>query len=312
MDPPPTRVFQDFSADLFSHGGHYFLAYADRLSGWTTVEMWNKDPTAREVAKAVAGNFVDLGVPVRFRSDGGPQFTGSEFTQFLRRWGVTGVLSTPHYRQSNGHAEAAVKAMKSLVKKTVNGGRLDDEKFLHALLEWRNTPRNDGMSPAQILFGHSLRTLIPAHHRSFAPKWQTSMEDRDRNATELKEAAIERYNKNARPLPSIKIGTTVRIQDPTSKLWDRSGIVVSVGKNRDYRVKQPSGRTLWRNRRFLREDRTAEPPTDQPDVCVPAADKPTSEGGKEEKKNGRKKKTVQFQDQPAPRRSTRTRTPREM
>ena len=48
---------------------------------------------------------------------------------------------------------------------------------------------------------HSLRTLIPAHHRSFAPKWQTSMEDRDRIATELKEAAIERYNKNARPLP---------------------------------------------------------------------------------------------------------------
>ena len=149
-DPLPTRVFQDVSADLFSHGGHYFLAYADRLSGWTTVEMWNKDPTAREVAKAVAGNFVDLGVPVRFRSDGGPQFTGSEFTQFLRRWGVTGVLSTPHYPQSSGHAEAAVKAMKSLVKKIVNGGRLDDENFLHALLEWRNTPWNDGMSLAQI------------------------------------------------------------------------------------------------------------------------------------------------------------------
>jgi transposase InsO family protein len=83
--------------------------------------VWNKDPTAREVAKAIAGNFVDLGVPVRFRSDGGSQFTGSEFTQFLRRWGVTGVLSTPHYPQSNGHAEAAVKAMKSLVIKTVDG-----------------------------------------------------------------------------------------------------------------------------------------------------------------------------------------------
>jgi hypothetical protein len=33
-------------------------------------------------------------------------------------------------------------------------------------------------------------------------------------------------------------------------------------------------------------------------------------GGEEEKKDGRKKKTVQFQDQPAPRRSTRT--PRKM
>ena len=226
--------------------------------------------------------------------------------------GVTGVLSTPHYPQSNGHAEAAVKAMKSLVKKTVNGGRLDDEKFLHALLEWRNTPRNDGMSPAQVVFGNSLRTLIPAHHRLFAPKWQTSMEDRDRIATKLKEAAMERYNKNARPLPPIKIGTTVRIQDPTSKLWDRSGVVVSVGKNRDYRVKQPSGRTLWRNRRFLREDRTAELPMDQPADHVPTPDKPTSEGGKEEKKNGRKKKAVQFEDQPAPRRSTRKRTPRKM
>lgn len=218
---------------MFSHGNHHYLVYADRLSGWTTINVWAKDPTAKEVAKAVAKNFVDLGVPVRFRSDGGPQFSGGEFTKFLDRWGVDAVLSTPHYPQSNGHAEAAIKAMKALTIKSVPNGRLDDESFQQALLEWRNTPRSDGLSPAQRIFGHPLRSLVPAHHRSYAKEWQNSMEECDRFNAEQKTSATDRYNERARPLAPLNIGTPVRIQDPNSKLWDRSGIILSKGRHRD-------------------------------------------------------------------------------
>ena len=38
----------------------------------------------------------------------------------------------------------------------------------------------------------------------------------------------------------------------TSKLWDRSGVVVDVGSHRKYFIRLPSGRILTRNRRFLR------------------------------------------------------------
>ena len=33
---------------------------------------------------------------------------------FCSRWQITHVTSSPHHPQSNGHAEAAVKAMKTL------------------------------------------------------------------------------------------------------------------------------------------------------------------------------------------------------
>jgi hypothetical protein len=48
--------------------------------------------------------------------------------------------SAPNYRQSNGHAEAAVKAVKELVDKISPSGDLDAEEFKHRLLEFRNIP----------------------------------------------------------------------------------------------------------------------------------------------------------------------------
>ena len=158
-DPPPTRIFEDVSADLFSLGKAKYLVYSDWLSGWPTIDRWQHDPSSREVIRAISRNFVDLGVPVRFRSDNGPQFASTEFKKFLIDLDVSAAPSTPHYRQSNGHAEAAVKAMKNLIMKTSPSGHLEEEAFRQALLEWRNTPREDGMSPAQRVFGQPTRSI---------------------------------------------------------------------------------------------------------------------------------------------------------
>ena len=186
-DPLPTFVFQDVSADLFQHGNPHVLVYADRLSGWPVVHQWRRDPTAREVIQAVVHNFVELGVPMRFRSDNGPQFDAGVFQETLKRWGVAWGNSTPHYPQSNSHAEAAVKAMKELVAKT---GDLSSEEFLAGLLEFRNTPHESGASPAQILFGHQLRFIIPAHRSSYAPKWKDVMMARERQAAAAAETKL--------------------------------------------------------------------------------------------------------------------------
>ncbi len=58
-DPPPSRPFQDVSADLFQHGSNHFLVFSDRYSGWPILFKWNKDPTARNVAEACARAFTD-------------------------------------------------------------------------------------------------------------------------------------------------------------------------------------------------------------------------------------------------------------
>ena len=87
MEPSPSRVFEDTSADLFAFAGNSYLVYGDRLSGWPSLRVWNKrDPTSRDVIRVLREFFTALGVPVRFRSDNGPQFNSREFTQFLSRW----------------------------------------------------------------------------------------------------------------------------------------------------------------------------------------------------------------------------------
>jgi hypothetical protein len=148
--------------------------------------------------------------------------------------------------------------MRKLVIRTVPNGDLDKEVFLQALVEWRNTPRHHGASLAQIVFGHPIHSLVPAHHRSFSAEWQQSMADWDTREAIATDCATQRYNECAHSYPPLRIGTPVRVQDTDTGLWDQIGIVIGIGDRRDYRIKKPSGRVLWSNRRFLRTDHTQE------------------------------------------------------
>ena len=108
------------------------------------------------------------------------------------KMGCDGGHWTPHYAQSNVHAEAAGKAMKALVEKTAPKGDLDEQIFREGLL-LRNTPRGNGLSPAQMVVGHPIRSPVPAHQSSFGPQWQKPFED-------AKESACESGGIGKRPL----------------------------------------------------------------------------------------------------------------
>ena len=127
--------------------------------------------------------------------------------------------------------------------KTTSNGNLDTEDFDRGLLEIRNTPNVSGKSPAQMLYGHSLRSAVPAHYRSFSKEWQIEAEMYDKMQAELKDKSIMYYNRSSHRLSNLKCGMSVRIQHHVSKRWDRVGIIVSVGNYRNYLVKLPSGRT---------------------------------------------------------------------
>lgn len=277
-DDNPTRPFESISADYFSVAGKAFLVIADRLSGWPVVVSCGADTTSAATIRHFRRLFRDLGVPVRLRTDGGPQFASREFSTFLERWGVRHDTSTPHYPQSNGHAESAVKAVKHFIQKVAPSGNIDCEAFDRGLLELRNTPNQTGRSPAQVLYGRPLRSCVPAHASAFQKRWQARDESCDRRAAARLRDATSRYDAHARPLPPLQRGDVVRIQDPTTQRWDKVGTIMGVGRSRDYLLKMPSGRVWWRNRRFLRpapplnasstmEDATA--PLAAPDTVVP-------------------------------------------
>ena len=295
-DPHPSRVFEDVSADLFDFAGSKYLVYVDRLRERSTVDRWKgRDPTSADVIKVVRKNFRDLGVPVRFRSDGGPQFKSLEFAKFLDKWKVQHVMSTPHFPQSNGHAEAAAKAMKALISRSTSDGQLDSDEFAAAMLEYRNTPRAHGLSPAEILFGHPVRSLVPALRTAFAPRWREVEALPTRIAKET-EKVKKSYDKNAKTLPPLNPGTTVRVQDPQSKQWSKRGTLVSTriamsvaehGTHRDFKIRLENGRIYWRNRRYIRP-------------CLPEATQCSAEHDES---------PPEQHESQQPRRSTRTRRP---
>ena len=91
--------------------------------------------TSNGVIKAIRKSFADLSVPNILKTGGGLQYTSREFKEFLQKYGVKHIVSSPHNPQSNGLAESSVKPMKHLIQKTTEPGQsIDNEKFQQALL----------------------------------------------------------------------------------------------------------------------------------------------------------------------------------
>lgn len=94
--------------------------------------------------------FKVFGVPVELASDGGPQFKASSTEKFLSKWGVKHRISSAYFPQSNGRAEVAVKTAKRLLHDNIGrSGSLNNDNFLRAMLQLRNTPDPDcNLSPS--------------------------------------------------------------------------------------------------------------------------------------------------------------------
>ena len=250
---PSNRPFQHLCADFCQHAGQYFLVTVDPLSGWLTVCPVGRHASASTLTRELRGIFCLAGAPEVLWSDNGPQFSSTAFQAFLKNWAVLHRTSSPHYPQSNGRAEAAVKFAAKLIRRCWRDGHLDNDSWVRGMLQHRNTPGPDGRSPAQILFNSPTRDMLPAHRRSFAPEWQRAADDAERATAERQENTREAYNQHARDLPALVIGSPVALQNTATGTWDRHGIITDIGPHRRYFIRLPSGRVFTRNRRHLRQ-----------------------------------------------------------
>ena len=142
-------------------------------------------------------------------------------------------------------AEAAVKVAKNMMRKCAQN---KEDPYLGLL----NTPIEiHKRSPAQLLFGR--RTLIPTDEnrlRSGSDNSSVAQQQENQNISRA-----EHLNKHRRDLKPLQQGDRVRIQPIDAKhgrsTW-KPGIVLHRSSNRDYHVQTESGRSLRRNRQFLR------------------------------------------------------------
>ena len=209
--------------------------------------------------------FATFGVPEEISSDGCPEFTASHTENFLHSWGIRHRVSSVSFPQSNGRAEVAVKnAKRLLMSHTGPTGSLDNDHFLHAMLQLRNTPDPDcNLPPAQIISGRPLRDALTFVNRlekfsnpHIRPLWRQIWMAKEEALRTRISRTTESLKAHSRPLRPLSIGEHVFLhnqQGPHPKKWDRSGVIVESPGHDQYRVKiDGSGRLTLRNRRFLR------------------------------------------------------------
>ena len=287
--PPPSTPFEAVFADFFDYGGRHYLVVGDRLSGWVEVLCSTAGTDVAGAAGLVRHLrvfFGTFGVPVELSSDGGPEFIAGQTQDFLRLWGIRHRVSSVSFPQSNGRAEVAVKSAKRLLmSNTGPTGSLDQDRFLRAMIQLRNTPDPDcNLSPAQIVFGRPLRGSLAFASRlekfsnpHIRPLWRQAWAAKEDALRTRMSRTTESLTDHSRPLRPLALGERVFLQNqqgPSPNKWDRSGVVMESLGYDQYRVKvDGSGRLTLRNRRFLRGYTPATPcPPQQPGaVLLPPA-----------------------------------------
>ncbi|XP_064468586.1 uncharacterized protein K02A2.6-like [Ornithodoros turicata] len=164
-----------------------------------------QSPSSNVVIELCKFVFACHGIQEVVISDNRPQFSGSqasELKKFVDTSRFTHITSSPHYPQSNGPAEAAVKIVKNSFKKTSDPHE--------SLLAYRLFPLPNGYSPSELSMGRKLRTPIPVPCENVLPKTPDPKEVKTQEEMlKLKQATWYNARYVVRLLPLVDVGDDV-------------------------------------------------------------------------------------------------------
>ena len=261
----PERQWQKIASDLFTWDGRQFLVTVDYLSRFFEIDELTSTTSAAVIRK-LSVHFARHGIPEIMISDNAPQFSSQEFKDFTKEWDIEHITPSPLYPQSNGLAEKSVQTAKKILTKA----KEDGTNPLLALLEYRCTPVDGHKSPAEILYGRQLRSILPtaSHHLQQKPTDTPQIIIRRQI---LQDRQKKYYDLHAKPLETLEKHDPVHLQ--VNNRW-KPGKVIEIAKTpRSYLVETQDG-TYRRNRRFLRKDitTTQEASGQPPDQPSPSAE----------------------------------------
>ena len=106
------------------------------------------------------------------------------FQKWMKDWDIKHRPSSAYFPRSNNRAETAVKSSKKMLQDCVSrDGSIDNDKFVKAILQQRNTPHQDcRWSPAQMVFVRTFRDHIICLSYKYAANadWFVSQELKER------------------------------------------------------------------------------------------------------------------------------------
>jgi hypothetical protein len=227
----------EVGADLLEAGKHHFLIVVDRYSGFPLIARLNS-MTAESIIGHMEKMFFLLGRPGEIKCDNGPCFR-TEFKNWAKERDITVNSPAPNKPTSNGLAERAVGIVKHMLLKH----HLNYEVFMHALMEFRSTPRTDSYSTSQVFYGRRMKTDTPITAAALRMRKDLSAAGSARQR--VLDTKQNSANLQSTSRPDMIAGQTVSVQNPTTKRWDKRGIIVEAcdPRNRTFKVKVDG--TIW-------------------------------------------------------------------
>ena len=111
----PDLPFQKVATDLFEWNNKPYLLVVDYYSRF--VEIAKLSGSTATVITHTKSIFAQHGIQEVVVSDNSPQYSSAAYTQFVREYGFSHMMSSPLYPQGNGEAEKAVRTVKDLLWK---------------------------------------------------------------------------------------------------------------------------------------------------------------------------------------------------
>ena len=238
---PWSRVHIDYAGP---YKGHMYLVVIDAHSKWMDVHIMHTTTSASTIVK-LREIFATHGLPETVVSDNGPNFTSTEFENFLAKNGIKHTKVPPYHPASNGQAERAVRAFKEGVEKMEEGNM--HKKLSRFLLKYRTTPHSTtGIPPAELLMKRRLRTkldlMLPNTASLVRRKQENQKEVHDYQAKDRNfEARDPVFIKDFSSPKSWKEGTVVHTTGPVSALVElQDGRVVRRHQDHLRRIQNPT------------------------------------------------------------------------
>jgi hypothetical protein len=230
--PLPDRTWWRLAADVCEKDSIQYLVLVDFYSRYIVARRI-EDCEAKTIIRQLEDVFCMLGIPHSLVTDNATYFKGEIFQKFLTKWDVVHITSAPHRGQSNGEAERAVQTVKGFLNKNIN--------LQAALCSYRDTPLENGYSPAMLLFGRGLNSMGINNFRSVDVNRFKSKD------TAIKSRLATNYNKRfaVRERSPLRLLQQVRVVDGTKR---KPQIAIVVGTNGREVLLEKDGSILRRNR----------------------------------------------------------------
>lgn len=175
---PWHRIHIDFAGPV---NRQMILVLVDASTKWPEVIPVSSTTSASTIEE-LRSIFARFGLPVELVSDNGPQFTSSEFQEFMEGNGILHRMGAPFHPSTNGLAERMVQSVKQALNKIEKEPGSLKSKISRFLFSYRNTPHSTtGKSPATLMFGRLLRnrmdllrpaTITPPQLKPIVAKFQ--------------------------------------------------------------------------------------------------------------------------------------------